>query len=279
MSLLMSIFLGIVQGVAEFLPISSSGHLAIFENFFKLQNIEESHMLFDVLLHLGTLVAVIIVYRSDIKEMIVELVAFFREIGSREQREERPSSKRRQLLLLVVACLPLVVGFFIGDLIEMLRASNLAIGIALLITGLILFLADKYGNGKKTEKNASVWDALIVGLAQIFGTIPGISRSGITISAGLFSGFSREFAVRFSFLLSIPAVIGANVLTLVKAVGAGIDTSLIPVYLAGVVTAAVCGFFAIKLINYLVDKNKFGKFSYYCWAVGLIVIVASFFVK
>lgn len=277
MSYFKSIFLGIVQGIAEFLPISSSGHLALFQNFFAMENYEESHMFFSVLLHLGTLVAVLVVYRRDIKEMILELGRFIRELGSPALREGKPGPKRRLILLLIVATLPLVLALAAEGLVERLTQSVLAIGIALLVTGVLLFLSDRYRNGRKNERTASIWDAVIVGVAQLFGTVPGISRAGITISAGLFCGFDREFAVRFSFLLSLPAVLGANFISLIKSMGAGIDQSMLPVYAAGVVTAMVVGYFSIKLVNYLVKKDKFGGFAWYCWAVGAISIIASFF--
>ena len=274
----MSIFLGVVQGVAEFLPISSSGHLAIFQNFFGIENVENSHMFFSVLLHLGTLFAVFVVYRKDIKEMIVEFFSFFKEIKDPASDGIKQTKKRRQLLLIVIATLPLILGLLVNDLVEQMMASSLAIGVALIITGCILYLADRHMKGTKTEKNASVWDALIVGIAQLFGIVPGISRSGITISAGLFCGFDREFAVRFSFLLSIPAILGANILSLVDSVRAGIDTSLMPVYLVGVVVAAVVGYFAIKLVQKIVDNKKFGGFAWYCWGVGALVVILSFFI-
>ena len=278
MSYFTSILLGIVQGIAEFLPISSSGHLALFQNLFHIENYEASHMLFSVLLHLGTMVAVLVVYRRDIREMLLEVGRFIREIRDPVLREAAPAPKRRLLLLLVIATLPLAVAVLVSDLVEQLTQSTLAIGIALLITGLLLFLSDRHKRGQKTERNASVWDAVIVGVGQLFGIIPGISRSGITIATGLFCGFEREFAVRFSFLLSIPAILGANLLSLAKALGNGIDQSLMPVYLAGVLTAAVVGYFAIKLVQYVVRKDKFGGFTWYCWVVGGAAIVISFFI-
>ncbi len=275
MNIFTAILLGIVQGVAEFLPISSSGHLGLLHNIFGLENVEQSNMTFDVLLHLGTLVAVFIVYRRDIWEMIKEFFKLFGEATNQRREGEKRvismSPKRRLLIMVVIATVPLVAASLVSDYVEQLQQSTIAIGIALLITGVILFTADRCRKGKKTEKDASFWDALIVGLAQAVGVVPGISRSGITISAGLFSGFDREFAVRFSFLLSIPAVLGANILTLAKG-GLDISAGMLPAYIAGIVTAAVCGYFAIKLVKYLVDSKKFGGFAYYCWVVGLAAI-------
>jgi undecaprenyl-diphosphatase len=273
-----SILLGIVQGVAEFLPISSSGHLVILQTVFGFEDIEANYMLFDALLHLGTLIAVVIVYYRDIKAMILEFVGFFRELRDPALKQEQVSPKRRLLLLVIIATLPLVFAVFLNNIFEKLFNSLISVGFALLITGCILFLADTIRRGKKTERNASVWDALIVGLCQLIGVVPGISRSGITISAGMFCGFDREFAVRFSFLMSIPAIIGANAYTLIKALASGAEKIEPGIYLAGIITAAVFGFAAIKLVQYIVKKNRFGGFAYYCWIIGAITVIVSFII-
>ena len=145
----------------------------------------------------------------------------------------------------------------------------------LLVTGCLLFASDRVRHGRKTERSATLIDVLIVGVAQAIATCPGISRSGITISAGMLRGYDRTFAVRFSFLMSLPAVFGATLLELIDAVQAGIDTSLLPVYLVGMLVAGVVGYFAIRLVNLLAGKGKFGAFAYYCWAAGAISLAAS----
>jgi len=280
LSWLSAFFLGLVQGIAEFLPISSSGHLAILQNFFKLENIEESHLFFDVLLHLGTLISVCIVYRKDIMEMLRALVGLFQK---KDVDGGRPvvqnDEKLRLALMIVIATLPLLVIVFIKDYIEQLTGRSGFIGLMLVLTGCLLFVSDKLAQGNKAERKMTVVDALVVGVSQAIATIPGLSRSGVTITAGLCTGFSREFAVRFSFLISIPAIIGANLISIVGAIKAGVAWGNMPQYLLGVVVAATVGYVAIRLVKILVDKNKFGKFAYYCWAVGLITILLSFFIK
>ena len=146
---------------------------------------------------------------------------------------------------------------------------------ALLLTGFLLFWSDRMDKGKKTAKSATMLDALLVGVGQAIAVVPGLSRSGTTISAGLVRGFSRKFAVRFSFLMSIPAVLGANILSIAGAVQEGIDTSLLPAYFIGTAVAAVSGYFAIGLVNLLTNKGKFGNFAYYCWGIGAAAVVAS----
>ena len=164
---------------------------------------------------------------------------------------------------------------FVKEYVEKLYYNVTFIGLALIVTGLLLFISDRVIKGKKNEKNATMLNAMFVGIAQAIAIVPGLSRSGTTITAGLFQGFDREFAIRFSFIMSIPAILGANILSLVEALKAGIDTSLLPVYLAGVAAATVSGLVAIKIVKLISQKDRFGSFAYYCWTVGLLVIILS----
>lgn len=273
MSVLFAAFLGLVQGVAEFLPISSSGHLAIFQTFFHMENVEESQMLFDVLLHLGTLISVCIVYRSDIADVVKELWGML--MGLFGKKTEKRLPVRRLILLVILSTVPLALAVVADDFIEALYSSTLFIGIALLCTGTMLYLSDKLASGHKTEKDAAWVDAILVGVMQAIAVLPGISRSGSTITAGLVRGYDRKFAVRYSFLLSIPAIVGANILKIGEAVKSGVGEGLFLPYAVGMLVAAVSGYFAIKLVKLLMDKGRFGRFSYYCWAVGLITIVLT----
>jgi len=275
--------MGVLQGVAEFLPISSSGHLALFQRFFGVENYEETQMFFTVLLHLGTLVSVFVYYWHDILDMIREFFLALGDLFSRKERRGRPAPPppaRWLVLLIILSILPLFLILPVKDKIEAAMGSAAFVSVALIVTGFILFFSDRLARGRKTERTATVADALLVGCAQAVGTLPGISRSGVTISAGMLRGFDRTFAVRFSFLMSLPAVFGANLLTLKDVLGAGgIDPAMLPVYLVGTLVAAVVGYFAIRLENLLADKGKFGAFAYYCWAAGVIALAANFLVK
>ena len=179
------------------------------------------------------------------------------------------------VLMIIVATLPLFVMILVKDAIEALFSNTLLVSCALIVTGFILFFSDRMAKGRKTARNATVLDALIVGVGQAVAIIPGLSRSGTTISVGMMRGFERSFAVRFSFLLSIPAVLGATVLELKDALSGSFDTALLPAYLVGVAVSAVVGYFAIRLVNMLADKGKFGTFAYYCWAVGVVSLAAG----
>lgn len=271
LTFLQAVILGLVQGVAEFLPISSSGHLTLLQHFFQM---EEPDQLYNVLLHFATLIAVCIVYRHDIAEMIVE---FFRGIGalfSRRQDSAPPPPARRLVLLIIVATLPLVLVLLIKDKVEALGSNAVFVSCMLLLTGVVLFTSDRMAKGRKNVKSTTLKDALLIGVAQGIATIPGISRSGSTISTGMALGLDRSFAVRFSFLMSLPAVMGATLLEVLDVAEAGLDTSLLPMYLTGMLVAGVVGYFSIKLVKLLADKGKFGAFAYYCWAAGAVSLVA-----
>lgn len=276
MTYITAAFLGLVQGIAEFLPISSSGHLSLLQNFMNLTDVEHDHIFFDVLLHFGTLIAVCIVYRKDIIAMIRE---FFLGIGSvvsrKGDRLAPPPPARRMVFMIIIATLPLFIVLPIQDAVESLYNNTIFISCALIVTGFLLYFSDRMARGRKTAKNATVVDAVIVGCAQALATVPGLSRSGTTISVGMARGFDRNFAVRFSFLMSLPAVLGANILSLIDAIQEGFNTELLPMYLVGVLVATVSGYFAIRLVKLLADKGKFGKFAYYCWIVGAISLIYS----
>ena len=274
MSLMNAIILGIIQGVAEFLPISSSGHLSIAQNLFGLGVEGTNDMFFDVLLHLGTLLAVFVAYWTEIREMIVEFFRAVSDIAKGKKQDTLPPA-RRLIGLIIVGTLPLFVILPIKDLVEGLSQNTYFIGGALLVTGLLLTVCDRVRKGVKHEGSATLKDALIVGVSQAVATCPGISRSGMTISMGCFCGFERRFAVRFAFLLSIPAVLGANILNIADVLETGIDTALLPAYAAGVAVAAVSGYLCIRLLKLIAEKGKFGAFAYYCWGMGVLTIVLT----
>lgn len=274
MSIWNAILLGLVQGIAEFLPISSSGHLSILQNLFHMSTTENGHLFFDVLLHLGTLISICIVYWRDIVAMVRETFAFFRNTRlPAEQRQQLPAA--RMVLMIILATLPLFLVLPINDKVEQLYYHTFFIGLMLILTGFLLFVADKMPKGTRTEKNMRVRDALIIGVCQAVATIPGLSRSGTTIAAGMVTGLDRSFAVRFSFLMSLPAVLGANILSLAKAAKTGIDVSLLPAYLIGMFVAMVSGIAAIGLVKRLTSKGRFGAFSYYCWGAGALTMILS----
>ena len=269
-----AILLGLVQGLAEFLPISSSGHLSILNNLFHMTTAEEGHVFFDVLLHLGTLVSVCVVYWEDIVRMFYEVVSFA-GVGPLAGERQKHYPGARLFLLICAGTLPLVLILPVHDMIEGLYYNSIFIGVMLVLTGCMLYVSDKMAEGRKTERNMSFLDALLIGVCQCVATIPGLSRSGTTITAGLATGQRRDYAVKFSFLLSLPAVLGANLLSFVKAAREGVDWHSVPAYLVGTAVAVVTGIGAITLLKRIAQKGKFGSFAYYCWVVGVLSIILT----
>lgn len=276
-SILNAILLGLVQGIAEFLPISSSGHLSVLQNLFHMSTAEQGHLLFDVMLHVGTLISILIVYWRDLRQMVRETIWFFQGKGLRtgKGRGRRALPMARLVLMLVFATLPLVLILPVKSRVETLYYHTFAIGLFFLLTGCILYVSDHMPQGSRSERNMTVVDALLIGLCQCVATIPGVSRSGVTITAGMARGLDREFAVKFSFLLSIPAVVGSALLTLIDAVRAGVDGSLIPAYLIGTAVSALVGVASIRLLQRITRRGNFGRFCYYLWGAGIITIILT----
>lgn len=275
MNVFQALFLGLIQGIAEFLPISSSGHLAVFQNFLGLTSAEDSSLLFDALLHLGTLISIFVVFWDDIKNIVFECVDLVKSSGHPVPGEKKTYSNARLLLMVVFATLPLIVFLPFQKHVDKLFYSTAFIGLAFLGNGAMLFVSDKMQNRGKTERTMKIRDALLVGLCQGIATMPGLSRSGTTITAGIATGLDRQFSLKFSFLISIPAVLGANLLSLIKAFKVGVDWTMLPAYLAGMIVAAVAGYFSLTLLKYISRKGKFGWFAYYCFAAGFITLLLT----
>lgn len=288
MELIKSIIMGIVQGVAEFLPISSSGHLAIFKH---ILGIKDPSLLFDVMLHFGTLVAIFIAFWKDIKELIVEgfgiigdfiinLFRFIKNIFSGKKigyKKIVNSPYRRFVMLIIVSTIPTgIMGILFKDAIEQFSTTLLLPGIFLLCTGVILLIADNVKTGIKNEETAGYKEAGIIGIAQGVATLPGISRSGTTITACLLCGFKKEFAVKYSFIMSIPAVLGAVVLEIKDAFSMNIEGLQMVNYGVGTVISAVVGYICIKTMLVIVKGKKFKYFAYYCFLIGIIAVIANF---
>ena len=289
--------MGIIQGLAEFLPVSSSGHLAIFKHILNLDL--ESGLLFDVLLHIGTLMAVFVAFWSDISKLIQEgfgilgdffLNLYYVTLGRGKKDEEgKPrgwkqilrTPYRRFVMMVVVSTIPTgILGILLQGAIEAASATVIVPGIFLVITAILLLVAENYrpkNAGRVKERNVKYSHALIVGTAQGIATMPGLSRSGTTITACLLCGFDKNFAVRYSFIMSIPAILGALVLELADIGEAVINKQELMYYLAGTVVAAVVGYVCIKTMLVVVRQKKFRYFAYYCFMAGLIAVLWNFF--
>ncbi len=275
MIILYAAILGLVQGVAEFLPISSSGHLALLENILGGSGLMEldGSAFFNIMLHLATLVAVCVAYWRDIVDMLFEVGNMAGDLVHGRGLSAKGNPTRKLIYMIILATVPLFVIVPFNDAIESLNEIPWFIGAALILTGTLLYISDRLPRGKKTEKSMTALDAVVIGVAQGLATIPGLSRSGTTITAGMARGLRRSFAVRFSFLISLLSVSGAVVLQVLDVIKEGIDTAMLPAYGVGMLVAGVSGYLSIRLLQRIVRKGRFGGFAYYCWIVGAVSIV------
>ena len=271
MSYIEAVILGLVQGLAEFLPVSSSGHLALLQQWFGIE--EDNVLLFAVLLHVGTLISVLIVYWKDVWELIKELGLTIKDIftGKGLRLEERPT--RKLGVMIIVATIPTgVIGILFNDFFDSLYNSVIPIGVGLIITGFLLILAERTGTSSRGIQQMNYRNALFIGTVQGIAICPGISRSGSTLFGSLICNLDRKFAVKFVFLISIPSILGSAVMETPAAIQSGLDTALIGPIAVGMIVAAVSGLVAIKTRIKIVSSKKLSYFSYYVWALGLIVV-------
>lgn len=271
-----AIILGLVQGLAEFLPISSSGHLALLQQFFGIEG--DNVLIFSILLHVGTLISVFIVYWKDIWELILELCLTFKDIftGKGLRLNERPI--RKLGVLIIVSTIPTgLIGVIGGDFFDSLYTSIVPIGIGLIVTGCLLFVAERMGDTKRTIEKMNYRNAIFIGIIQGVAICPGVSRSGSTMFASLICGLERKFAAKYVFLISIPAIMGSAVFEIPDAIEAGLDPSLLGPILVGMVVAAVSGLLAIKTMIKLITDKKLNYFSYYVWILGAAVVLYGIF--
>ncbi len=274
LSIFEALIMGLVQGLTEFLPVSSSGHLVIFSQLLNL-NIDEGNA-FNVLLHVATFISVCFVYYKDVSELIKEFFLMIADICRGRFDFERPY--RRMLIMLIIATIPAIVVGFIFKLLDLDAAlSNvLTVGIMLLFTSALMYLIDKFEEGSLDASNAKYKSALWVGVMQACALMPGLSRSGSTITAARALGYKKDFAIKFSFLMSLPAILGAAVLEGAELVlNGGFSVELAPL-MVGFIAAAISGILAIKFLINLLNKNKFYIFSIYCGLVGIISVIISF---
>lgn len=288
MTIIQAIVLGIIQGLTEFLPVSSSGHLALCKNILRMNT--DTGVLYDVLLHVATLISVCIVLRKDVMKLVAEaigiirdvclnIVSFFKNLTNHGNGENyiklATSSYRKFAILVIISSVPTaIIGFLLKDIIETVESELLVPGVCLIITGVIILLSDFLSEGIKRPKEATYGDAFSVGVAQGIATLPGLSRSGTTITACLLCGFERRFAVRYSFIMSIPAILGALLLKLTDLPSEKVTGGQVAIYFVGMIIAAVVGYFALKLTIAFVQKKNFKYFAIYCLGIGAVSVIA-----
>ena len=275
MSIINAIFQAVIQGLTEFLPVSSSGHLSLYQHF--TGNSGEGALFFSAILHLGTLVAVFIAFRDTIWELIKEFIALVKDIFTGKFSFKNMNAPRRMIVMIFISCLCLIPFAIFKDWFEGIAedSSIFAEGLCFLYTAAILFMSDRCTKGSKKPGDIKTKDAVTVGLFQGVALLPGVSRSGSTICSGLFCGFSRETAVKYSFILGIPAILVSCLSEVKDAVSTHTDIDVLNC-LIGFVVAAFVGICAIKLVNWLVKSDKFKIFGYYTLCLGVIVLIVAF---
>lgn len=275
MTYFQAIILGIVQGLSEFLPISSSGHLALLQHFFGIQS--DNVMMFTVMLHVGTLVSVFIMYWSDIWALIKEFFLMIADLctGKGLRLKERPV--RKLGLMIIWATIPAaIMGLLFNNFFESLNSRLWAIAIGWIITGFMLYFSEKISRNRNGIEEMRFRDGFLIGVLQGIAICPGISRSGSTMVGGLSTGLRREFAVRFAFLISIPTILGAAVMEVPDAMQASASGMAMGPVIMGVIVSAVCGVLAIKAMIKVVIAQKLKWFAYYVWVLGAVILVYSF---
>ncbi|MCR4402148.1 MAG: undecaprenyl-diphosphate phosphatase [Firmicutes bacterium] len=272
MDIVKAVVLGMVQGLTEFLPVSSSGHLVIAREILEAH---EALVSFDVLVHLGTLVSVILVFRRDVARLVAAAVGMAGDVVRGTSLGEAVSrdDARKTVLLIVVASVPTaLIGFALGQVVERLFASKLAVGAFLIATGIVLWISDRLRAREIPLSRLGTSGALFVGMAQGLAVVPGFSRSGATISACLLLGLRREDAARFSFLLSIPVILGAAALELPDLVISGVGRGFGAPFLAGAAASIVSGYVAIHLVFSALRRRRLTVFAAYTWLAGAAVL-------
>lgn len=289
MSFWQALILGFVQGVTEFVPVSSSGHLILLQNLLQIE--VKAKVLFYVILHLGTMTAVFATFRTDILKMIYEgismindvannLKALFRNQKNKEAHRYKKivsNNYRKFLILILVSTLPTgLIGTMFEEMVNKSSNTLLGPGIGFLITGIMLLVVDYFPAGKKVPNDISYGIAFGIGVCQGFAVFPGISRAGVTIVLCLLCGMNRKFAVKYSFILSVPAVFGAMITELFRMPGLSVTPILFLQYLGAALVAAFVGYFCIRNMLLMVQRKKFFRFSVYCFLMGIISIVCNF---
>ncbi|MGN0604897.1 MAG: undecaprenyl-diphosphate phosphatase [Oscillospiraceae bacterium] len=279
MTLIDAVVQAVIQGLTEFLPVSSSGHISLYQHF--TGNSGEGALLFSAILHLGTLVAVFIAFRDTIWALMKECVSLIKDLFTGKFKWSAMNGERRMIIMLIISLLMLIPFYLFKDFFEGISEDNDIIveGFCFIYTSIILMISDRCSKGKKTPENITLKDSVAVGIFQGFALLPGVSRSGSTICGGLFSGFSRDTAVKYSFILGIPAILGGCLLEIKDAVQENaVEIDFLP-YIVGMVIAAVVGVMAIKMVSWLVNSNKFKIFAFYTLILGICVILIGVFEK
>ncbi|MBQ8075364.1 MAG: undecaprenyl-diphosphate phosphatase [Oscillospiraceae bacterium] len=276
MNILQAVQFGLIQGITEFIPVSSAAHLCILFNLFGLSASGFNVKAFSVFLHFGTILAAFISYWQDFGEVFFQSLEFAASGNGGEGGPKRRSFPAARLMIMMVfSVLPLVMLLPLQRYISRLFDMNGLIGVMLVLTGLILFVSDRLWEREKTERNMSLSDAIIIGLCQMVSSIPGISRTGIVYTAGVAVGLKRDFAAKYAIMLSVPVMFVANIIRLVDAASTSFALADIPVCLVGMAAALGSGVLSIRVFRALASKGKLRNVGYYCCVAGVLSVILT----
>jgi len=274
MNVIDGIILGLVLGFTEFLPISGTGHESIINNLFNIQTAADGHLMINAMIRIGCLLALVIVYWGELSSMIGQTMGFA-SAKSLSGRSKSGFSNTKLLIMVLFASIPL---FFQIPLFEELRAlidNNIFVGIMFMLTGCLILVSEKMATGNKTEKSMSIFDAVIIGICRLVSAVPGLSGFGVSFGAGVATGLSRDFAIKFAYMLSIPYLFGSAIDTLTKAFGQGVQWSSMAAYFGAMGASLLSGIGAIVLVRKLSERVRFNSLAVYCMTVGVIFIILT----
>lgn len=272
MSIWIAVLFGIVQGLTEFLPVSSSAHLSVLFNLFGVTGTCNVKM-FSVFAHLGSFGSIVYIYWNEFAEILYQYTEY--KAGLRVEGARSSFPQLRLVIMMMFTCIPLLLILPINSYINLLFGSTMFIGVAIILSGLALLTADHMTNGTKTERSMSISDAIIIGLAMCVSAIPGVSRTGILMTAGLAVGLKKDLAVKYAVLVSAPVILVSNLVRIGDAVSSPFMFSELPACLTGAVAAFFAGVSALRILSGLANKDRFGPYAYYSWIAGVLFIILT----
>jgi undecaprenyl-diphosphatase len=270
MTITNAVILGLIRGAAEYLPISASGHMSIVQNLFGLSSVGTSHGLFDFLLRLGALIALCVVLREDLIGLFNDCVTMFTTKDAKLRDKSRLGT--RQVLMLLVSALPMLAMIPVYGLLEELQSHTVIVGLLMILTGCMLYVAGKFLPGKKDGKNITLLNALIIGVCRSVGVLPGLSPIAASVAGAMCCGVEKEYAVKYSLLLAVPAALGSTLVSFVELFSAGVNWAYVPAYLIGTSVTLLTAVLSIGVLMLVTKNGKFDSFRHYCWGAGVITI-------
>lgn len=274
MSVINAIVIGAIFGISYFFPVSESGHLCLYSRLFAVDYIPTEHGFFELLLRLAVICAVVIVYWQDFEQMINECSFVLGGKNTGNTQDSRLPGFR-QLIFILAGVIPLFFVLPFRRYLVPLCEMSVFVGAMLIINGIVLYCSCRIDAGKKNEKNINLWDALLIGFCQSIALIPGLSQTGVALSAGIATGLNRNFSLKYAFLLSVPTLLITDIFKLADAINAGINSALVPQYLVGTVSAFIFGIFSLTVVKKVLENNRYHIVSYYCMVLGVLSIILT----